>query len=133
MVAVEQPAMATWERALVTGASASAGLGREFATQLATAGTDLVLVARSGPVLEEVAGELERDHGALAASDRSAAQPAAAPQRVRTKLRARTKSTISATAWWAGEQTPGSDTNPCGTPTYRVWRVGTPASVSRSA
>lgn len=46
--------------AVVTGASD--GIGRAFAHQLATAGLSIVLVARRGHVLEELAAELEQRH-----------------------------------------------------------------------
>ncbi len=46
--------------ALVTGATS--GIGLVYATRLAEAGTDLVLVARSATALEEVAGRLAADH-----------------------------------------------------------------------
>lgn len=47
--------------AIVTGASG--GLGAEFARQLAAEGFDLVLTARSEPVLRELAEECERRFG----------------------------------------------------------------------
>ncbi len=47
--------------ALVTGASS--GIGREFARQLATAGLDLVLVARRQALIETLAKELAKEHG----------------------------------------------------------------------
>lgn len=48
-------------RALITGASA--GLGSEFARQLAAKGKDLVLVARRREPMEALAGELRDAHG----------------------------------------------------------------------
>lgn len=47
--------------ALITGASA--GLGREFARQLAASGHDLILVARNASCLEDVAGQLRAEFG----------------------------------------------------------------------
>jgi short-subunit dehydrogenase len=47
--------------ALVTGASS--GLGVEFVKRFAADGFDVVLVARSGAVMEELAAEMEERHG----------------------------------------------------------------------
>lgn len=50
--------------ALITGASS--GIGRAFAFALAQRGASLVLVARSGDVLQQLADTLQRDYGCRA-------------------------------------------------------------------
>ncbi|MEQ8808743.1 MAG: SDR family NAD(P)-dependent oxidoreductase [Imperialibacter sp.] len=47
--------------ALITGASA--GIGEEFARQLASEGFDLILVARRKPLMETLGQELKQKHG----------------------------------------------------------------------
>ena len=53
--------LSTMSRALITGASA--GLGKEFARQLAAGGKNLILVARRREPMEELATELRAAHG----------------------------------------------------------------------
>ena len=55
--------------ALVTGASA--GLGREFAKQLAGQGCELVLVARRDNVLEKIAAEIVENWPGTVCAERS--------------------------------------------------------------
>lgn len=57
--------MTTWTRALVTGASS--GIGKEIARQLASDGTELVVVARNGERLARLAGEVDVPCRVLAA------------------------------------------------------------------
>jgi short-subunit dehydrogenase len=71
-----------WTRALVTGASS--GIGREVASQLAAAGTELVLVARDAGRLQALADSLHETTGVRAevlAADLSAPVARAAVER----------------------------------------------------
>lgn len=52
---------ATWNRAVVTGASS--GIGEGFACELARRGTDLVLVARNQPALAGIGARLQAKYG----------------------------------------------------------------------
>lgn len=58
------PSPAADSRAVVTGASS--GIGTALATELARRGHSLILVARRGEILDELAGRLTRDHGITA-------------------------------------------------------------------
>lgn len=67
--------------ALITGASA--GIGREIALLLAKDGYDVVLTARRLPILEDLAGEIERSTGRRAVPIRSdLSEPAGATKLV---------------------------------------------------
>jgi NAD(P)-dependent dehydrogenase (short-subunit alcohol dehydrogenase family) len=71
-----------WNRALVTGASS--GIGRSIAHQLATAGTDLVVVARDTERLDALAAELPVDVEVLTADLSDPDAVAAVIERLRT-------------------------------------------------
>jgi uncharacterized protein len=72
--------------ALVTGASA--GIGEELARQLAARGHNLLLVARSGDALAQLASELERDHRIRATAILADLTDPAATQRLADRLAA---------------------------------------------
>lgn len=76
--------MADRPTALITGASA--GLGAEFARQLAAAGHDLVLVARRREMLEELAAVVEQQHGARSEIICADLARPEAPQRILEQL-----------------------------------------------
>jgi short-subunit dehydrogenase len=67
-------------RALITGASA--GLGSEFARQLAAGGKDLVLVARRAEPMEKLADELRGEFGVAADVIAADLSDVAAPQAI---------------------------------------------------
>ncbi|NUS42787.1 MAG: SDR family oxidoreductase [Mycobacteriaceae bacterium] len=73
------PAPSADNRAVVTGASS--GIGAALAAELAARGYSLILVARRGEVMAELAGELTAEHGVaveVRAVDLSEPQPRAA-------------------------------------------------------
>ncbi len=73
--------------ALITGASA--GLGREFARQLAASGYNLVLVARRREPMQKLAAELRRAHGVDVTVMTADMTDPAAPARLFTDTRER--------------------------------------------
>ncbi|MDP4918580.1 MAG: SDR family oxidoreductase [Haliea sp.] len=72
--------------ALITGASA--GLGEEFARQLAAAGYNLVLVARRKERLETLAAELSQAHGCSVQVETADLSDPAAPENLHRSLQA---------------------------------------------
>lgn len=71
--------------ALVTGASG--GIGAELAKLCAADGYDVILVARSGAALEELAGSLSRGHGIQARAVAADLSDPAAPPEIFERLR----------------------------------------------
>lgn len=77
----------TSRRALITGASA--GLGKEFAQQLAASGKDLILVARRVAPMQALAEALEGTHGVKVDVIGKDLSHAAAPARLHEELQRR--------------------------------------------
>ena len=72
------------ETVLITGASS--GIGLELARLFAAEGSDLVLVARSGERLRELAAALEREHGTRAVALEKDLSDPAAPRAIHEEL-----------------------------------------------